>query len=203
MKQRSTAIRVAAERKQKQLEEVQEAKEMLLREQRERIEAETRRNELLAEEAKRGVDRMKLKKLEEAKEKHIQERLRAEENIQRSKHDLLLEKKKLEDQISEKLKRANEIQSEREKVRLKFWLIDFILTLLLRRFWFPKFVLGKKASVETLFATSSNRLTKKLAALNSSQCTSTGGTKSSNFPALTFFIYSVIKLIPLSYSLLL
>ena len=120
MKQRSTAIRVAAERKQKQLEEVQEAKEMLLREQRERIEAETRRNELLAEEAKRGVDRMKLKKLEEAKEKHIQERLRAEENIQRSKHDLLLEKKKLEDQISEKLKRANEIQSEREKVRLKF-----------------------------------------------------------------------------------
>jgi len=118
MKQRSTAIRVAAERKQKQLEEVQEAKEMLLREQRERIEAETRRNELLAEEAKRGVDRMKLKKLEEAKEKHIQERLRAEENIQRSKHDLLLEKKKLEDQISEKLKRANEIQSEREKTIL-------------------------------------------------------------------------------------
>jgi len=118
MKQRSTAIRVAAERKQKQIEEVQQAKDILLREQRDRIEQEIRRNELLAEEARKGADRIKLKRLDEAKEKHIQERQRAMKNMERSKIEFENDKNNLENAISTKLKKTTQIQKEREKVNL-------------------------------------------------------------------------------------
>lgn len=118
MQQRSTAIRVAAERKSKQIEEVQAAREAMLREQRAKLEEETRRNELLAAEALKGASKMKLKKLEEAKEKHIHERLRFQENLDRSKVEFESEKKRLENQISLKLHRQNQIARERERTIL-------------------------------------------------------------------------------------
>lgn len=118
MKQRSTAIRVAAERKQKQIEEVQQSKDILLREQRDRIEHEIRKNEQWAQEARKGADRMKLKKVEDAKVKHIQERQRAIQNMERSKLELENDKQKLEKAISVKLKKSAQIQNDREKVNL-------------------------------------------------------------------------------------
>ena len=120
MQQRSTAIRVAAERKSKQIEEVQAAREAMLREQRAKLEEETRRNELLAAEALKGASKMKLKKLEEAKEKHIHERLRFQENLDRSKVEFESEQKRLENQISLKLHRQNQIARERERVRRNY-----------------------------------------------------------------------------------
>ena len=59
---------------------------------------------------------MKLKKLEEAKEKHIQERLRFQENLDRSKVEFQSEQRRLESQISLKLHRQNQIARERERV---------------------------------------------------------------------------------------
>ena len=61
---------------------------------------------------------MKLKKLEEAKEKHIQERLRFQENLDRSKVEFQSEQRRLESQISLKLHRQNQIARERERVSL-------------------------------------------------------------------------------------
>ena len=63
---------------------------------------------------------MKLKKLEEAKEKHIQERLRFQENLDRSKVEFQSEQRRLESQISLKLHRQNQIARERERVSLFF-----------------------------------------------------------------------------------
>jgi len=118
MQQRSTAIRMAAERKSKQIEEVQLARDKMIREQQQKIEEETRRNEILAAEARQGASKMKLKKLEEAKEKHIQERLRFQENLDRSKVEFQSEQRRLESQISLKLHRQNQIARERERTIL-------------------------------------------------------------------------------------
>ena len=54
MQKRSYALKIAAAQKQRQVEEVRNAKEELLREQQARIQEEVLRNEKLAEEARRG-----------------------------------------------------------------------------------------------------------------------------------------------------
>ena len=54
MQKRSYALKIAAAQKQRQVEEVRNAKDELLREQQARIQAEVLRNETLAEEARRG-----------------------------------------------------------------------------------------------------------------------------------------------------
>jgi hypothetical protein len=116
MKHRTSTLRIASERKQRQIKEVQYAKNILLREQKERIEEETRKNEIHAEQARRGIDRIKQIKIEEAKEKHIQERQRAIQNIERSKNEIETDKKRLEKEIIKKTKRTEEIKKVREKV---------------------------------------------------------------------------------------
>jgi len=54
MQKRSYALKIAAAQKQRQVEEVRNAKDELLREQQARIQEEVLRNEKLAEEARRG-----------------------------------------------------------------------------------------------------------------------------------------------------
>jgi len=118
MQKRSYALKIAAAQKQRQVEEVRNAKDELLREQQARIQEEVLRNEKLAEEARRGVSQMKQMKLEEIKEKHQLERLRARENLRRNEHAFEAEREKLEQQVGQKIAKSEKILEDRERTIL-------------------------------------------------------------------------------------
>jgi len=59
---------------------------------------------------------MKQMKLEEIKEKHQLERLRARENLRRNEHAFEAEREKLEQQVGQKIAKSEKILEDREKV---------------------------------------------------------------------------------------
>ena len=59
---------------------------------------------------------MKQMKLEEIKEKHQLERLRARENLRRNEHAFEAEREKLEQQVGQKIAKSEKILEDRERV---------------------------------------------------------------------------------------
>ena len=59
---------------------------------------------------------MKQMKLEEIKEKHQLERLRAQENLRRNERAFEAEREKLEQQVDQKIAKSEKILEDRERV---------------------------------------------------------------------------------------
>jgi len=118
MAQRSEALRVAAQKRKSQIEEVQTQRESILRLQQDRIQAEVLKNKKEQEAAILGLQQLKKQQLEQAKERHEYERQRALQNIERSKREAETEKEKLEKSINQKDCRSEQLKKERERTVL-------------------------------------------------------------------------------------
>jgi len=118
MTQRSEQLRVASLKKKSQIEEVQSARESMLKLQHDRIQAEVLKNKKEQEAAIMGLRELKKQQVEQAKERHEYERQRAQQNIERSKKEAEVEKEKLEAAITQKDSRSDQIKKERERTVL-------------------------------------------------------------------------------------
>lgn len=115
MEQRSEAIRVAAGRKRYQINEAQAARDILERQQHEKIERELLKNKKEQELALQGLEKLRLQRLDQAKEKHEQERLRALQNLEKSKMEHEQERALLERSINKKSARTEQLRKDRER----------------------------------------------------------------------------------------
>jgi len=118
MTQRSEQLRVASMKKKSQIEEVQSARESMLKIQHDRIQAEVLKNKKEQEAAILGLRELKKQQVKEARERHEYERQRAMQNIERSKKEAEAEKEKLEVKIEQKDSRSEQIKKERERTVL-------------------------------------------------------------------------------------
>ena len=121
MTQRSEQLRVASMKKKSQIEEVQSARESMLKIQHDRIQAEVLKNKKEQEAAILGLRELKKQQVKEARERHEYERQRAMQNIERSKKEAEAEKEKLEVKIEQKDSRSEQIKKERERVSFKIF----------------------------------------------------------------------------------
>jgi len=115
MTQRSEQLRVVSLRKKSQIEEVQSARESMLKLQHDRIQTEVLKNKKEQEAAIMGLRELKKQQVEQAKERHEYERQRALQNIERSKKEAEEEKEKLEAAITQKDSRSEQMKKERER----------------------------------------------------------------------------------------
>ena len=164
MEQRSEALRLASIRKKNQINEVQTAKDIQMKQQQDRIQKELIKSQKQEEAALQGLEKLRLKRIErkslskaqvcaeksilklcfsEAKEKHEYERQRAQQNLEKSKQEFEQEQALLEESINKKTARAELIKRERERVSLTNFVDDrrllrnnYNLKYIFRRFYF-------------------------------------------------------------------
>merc|ERR1719403_285803 len=117
MEQRSEALRLASIRKKNQINEVQTAKDIQMKQQH-RIQKELIKSQKQEEAALQGLEKLRLKRIEQAKEKHEYERQRAQQNLEKSKQEFEQEQAQLEESINKKTARAELIKRERERTIL-------------------------------------------------------------------------------------
>jgi hypothetical protein len=118
MEQRSESLRIQAERKKSQIFEVQNARDILIKQQQDRIQLEMIKNNKQEQAAIAGLEKLRQQRLEQAKEKHEYERQRAQINLEKSKIDQENEKLLLEQNINKKTKRTEQLRRDREKTIL-------------------------------------------------------------------------------------
>jgi len=118
MEQRSEALRLASIRKKNQINEVQTAKDIQMKQQQDRIQKELIKSQKQEEAALQGLEKLRLKRIEQAKEKHEYERQRAQQNLEKSKQEFEQEQAQLEESINKKTARAELIKRERERTIL-------------------------------------------------------------------------------------